>query len=119
MNGIDDLVETVRVILDKAVEEISQETQSSSTPVVVCESEGKRAPKYQISQQQLANGYVKQGKGVEDFSNKRGVVGIFKNPLTSVMNENLYFIIPWKLIRIAWGGGGGERVLISFGGMGV
>ena len=51
LNGIDDLEETVRDILDKTIQEISQETQSSSTPVVVCESEGKRAPKYQISQQ--------------------------------------------------------------------
>ena len=59
MNGIDDLEETVRVILDKVVQE---ETRSSSTPVVVCESEGKGAPKYQISQQQLefyvANGFT-------------------------------------------------------------
>ena len=49
MTGIDDLEETVSVILDKAVQEIYQETQSSSTPVVVCESEGKGASKYQIS----------------------------------------------------------------------
>ena len=49
VNGIDDLEETVRVILDKVVQETSQETQSSSTPVVVCESEGKGASKYQIS----------------------------------------------------------------------
>ena len=53
VNGIDDLEETVRVILDKVVQEISKETQSSSTPVVVCKLEGKGAPKYQISQQQL------------------------------------------------------------------
>ena len=52
VNGIDDLEETVRVILDKVVQETSQETQSSSTPVVVCESEGKGAPKYHTSQQQ-------------------------------------------------------------------
>ena len=62
VTGIDDLEETVRVILDKAVQEISQDTQSSTTPVVVCESEGKRAPKYHISQQQLefyvANGFT-------------------------------------------------------------
>ena len=62
VNGIDDLEETVRVILDKVVQETSQETQSSSTPVVVCESEGKGAPKYHISQQQLefyvANGFT-------------------------------------------------------------
>ena len=32
-------------------------------------------------------GQNKRGKGVEDFSNERGVVGIFKSPLTSVMNE--------------------------------
>ena len=60
--GIDDLQETVRVILDKAVQEISQETQSSSTIAVVCKSEGKGAPKYHISQQQLefyvANGFT-------------------------------------------------------------
>ena len=48
-NGIDDLEETVRVILNKVVQETSQETQSSSTPVVVCDSEGKDAPEYQIS----------------------------------------------------------------------
>ena len=53
VTGTDDLEETVKVILDKVVQEISQETQSSSTPVVVCESEGKGAPKYHISQQQL------------------------------------------------------------------
>ena len=62
VNGIDDLEEIVRVILDKVEQGISQETQSSSTPVVVCESEGKGAPKYQISQQQLdfyvANGFT-------------------------------------------------------------
>ena len=52
MTGIDDLEETVSVILDKAVQEIYQETQSSSTPVVVRESEGKGAPKYHTSQQQ-------------------------------------------------------------------
>ena len=50
------------MILDKVVQEISQETQSSSTLVVVCESEGKDVPKYQISQQQLefyvANGFA-------------------------------------------------------------
>ena len=51
VNGIDDLQETVRVILDKAVQGISQDTQSSSTPVAVCESDGKGAPKYQISLQ--------------------------------------------------------------------
>ena len=32
-------------------------------------------------------GQNKRGKGVEDFSNERGVVGIFKSPLTSVTNE--------------------------------
>ena len=53
MNGIDDLEEAVRVILEKVVKGISQETQSSSITVVVCESEGKGAPKYQISQQRL------------------------------------------------------------------
>ena len=37
VTGIGDLSETVRVILDKVVQEISQETQSSSTSVVVCE----------------------------------------------------------------------------------
>ena len=62
LNGIDGLEETVSVILDKVVQEISQETQSSSTPVVVCKSEGKGAAKYQISQQQLefylANGFT-------------------------------------------------------------
>ena len=62
MNGIDDVEETVRVILDKVVQEISKETQSSSTPVVVCKLEGKGAPKYQISQQQrefyVANGFA-------------------------------------------------------------
>ena len=50
------------MILDKVVQEISQETQSSFTLVVVCESEGKGVPKYQISQQQLefyvANGFA-------------------------------------------------------------
>ena len=45
VNGIDDLEETVRVILDKVVQEISQETQSSSTPVILCKSEGKGTPK--------------------------------------------------------------------------
>ena len=64
VNGIDDLEEAVRVILEKVVKGISQETQLSSTPVVVCESEGKGAPKYQISQQQLefyvANGLTKK-----------------------------------------------------------
>ena len=62
VTGIDDLEETIRVILDKVVQEISQDTQSSSTPFVVCESEGKVAPKYQISQQELelyvANGFT-------------------------------------------------------------
>ena len=62
VTGIDDLEETIRVILDKVVQEISQDTQSSSTPFVVCESEGKGAPKYQISQQELelyvANGFT-------------------------------------------------------------
>ena len=62
VTGIDDLEETVRVILDKVVQEISQQTQSSSTIVVVCKSEGKVAPKYHISQQQLefylANGFT-------------------------------------------------------------
>ena len=62
MNDIDDLEEIVRVILDKVVQGISQETQSSSTPVVIYESRGKGAPKYQISQQQLefyiANGFT-------------------------------------------------------------
>ena len=53
VNGIDDLEEAVRVILEKVVKGISQETQSSSITVVVCESEGKGAPKYQISQQRL------------------------------------------------------------------
>ena len=37
VTGIGDLSETVRVILDKVVQEISQEIQSSSTPVAVCE----------------------------------------------------------------------------------
>ena len=41
VTGIGDLSETVRVILDKVVQEISQEIQSSSTPVVVCEWDGK------------------------------------------------------------------------------
>ena len=62
VTGIDDLQETVRVILDKVVQEMSQETQSSSTPAVVCKSEGKGAPKCHISQQQLecyvANGFT-------------------------------------------------------------
>ena len=62
VTGIDDLEETIRVILDKVLQEISQDTQSSSTPFVVCESEGKGAPKYQISQQELelyvANGFT-------------------------------------------------------------
>ena len=62
VTGIDNLEETVRVILDKVVQEISQQTQSSSTLVVVCKSVGKVAPKYQISQQQLefylANGFT-------------------------------------------------------------
>ena len=62
MNGIDDLEEIVRVILEKVVQEISQETQSSPTPVVVSKLEGKGAPNYQISQQQLefyvANGFT-------------------------------------------------------------
>ena len=62
VNGIDDLEETVRVILNKVVQETSQETQSSSTPVVVCNSEGKDAPEYQISYQQfefyVANGFT-------------------------------------------------------------
>ena len=53
VNGTDDSEETVKVILDKEVQGISQETQSSSTSVFVCESEGKGAPKYQIFQQQL------------------------------------------------------------------
>ena len=44
VNGTDDLEETVRLILDKVVEEISQETQSSSTPLAVCKSEEKGAP---------------------------------------------------------------------------
>ena len=62
VTSTDDLEETVRVILDKGVQEIFQETQSSSTPVVVCKSEGKGALKYHISQQQLefhvANGFT-------------------------------------------------------------
>ena len=62
VTGIDDLEETVRVILDKVVQEISQQTQSSSTLVAVCKSEGKVALKYHISQQQLelylANGFT-------------------------------------------------------------
>ena len=62
VTGIDDLEETIRVILDKVLQEISQDTQSSSTPFVVCESEGKGARKYHISQQQLefyvANGFT-------------------------------------------------------------
>ena len=41
VTGIGDLSETVRVILDKVVQEISQEIQSSSTPVAVCEWDGK------------------------------------------------------------------------------
>ena len=53
VTSTDDLEEIVRVILDKVVQEIFQETQSSSTPVVVCKLEGKGAPKYHISQQQL------------------------------------------------------------------
>ena len=53
MNGIDDLEEILRVVLDKVVQGIFPETQSSSTPVVVSESERNDAPKYQISQQQL------------------------------------------------------------------
>ena len=73
-NGTDDLEETVRVISDKVVQEISQETQSSSTV--------KRRLQEKITWAQN-----KRGKGVEDFSNKRGVVGIFKSPLTLVMNE--------------------------------
>ena len=44
-NGIDDLEETVRVILEKVVQEIAQETQPSSTPVIFCKSEGKGTPK--------------------------------------------------------------------------
>ena len=62
VTGIDNLEETVRVILDKVVQEISQQTQLSSTLVVVCKSVGKVAPKYHISQQQLefylANGFT-------------------------------------------------------------
>ena len=61
VNGTDDLEETVRIILDKAVPAMSQETQSSSTPVVVRGSEGKGAPKHQISQQlqfYVANGFT-------------------------------------------------------------
>ena len=53
VNDTDDSEETVKVILDKEVQGISQETQSSSTSVFVCESEGKGAPKYQIFQPQL------------------------------------------------------------------
>ena len=49
MNGIDDLEEILRVVLDKVVQGIFPETQSSSTPVVVSESERNGAPKYQIS----------------------------------------------------------------------
>ena len=49
INSIEDLEEIVRLILDKVVLGISPESQSSSTPVVVCEAEGKGAPKYQIS----------------------------------------------------------------------
>ena len=70
VNGTDDLEETVNwVILDKVVQEISQETHSISTPVVICKSEGKGAPKYQISQQQLEF-YVTNGFTIKRFAER-------------------------------------------------
>ena len=40
---------------------------------------------------------INGGKGIEDFSNKPGGIGISKNPLISVMNEKRDKCLVWML----------------------